>query len=186
MSRAENDHPAHPRFWPGYALLAFLGATILFMLVQSASDRFYRTYLEEIGVVATGEVIDHRLYRCAGLRCARKTYFEGEHGSPEFDQFMQDCRGLRYRWRCHTDILTRFEFRGEAVEFYGKVDRYDFRRIPLGSDVEVLVNRKDPANSLLRDHDPQGFVFWMALGFVAFALFIVAMLRPQRNRWRVY
>lgn len=72
------------------------------------------------------------------------------------------------------------------MEFYGKVDRYDFRRIPLGSDVEVLVNRKDPESSLLRDHDPQGFVFWMALGMAAFVLLIVGMLRPQRNRWRAY
>jgi hypothetical protein len=186
MSGKETDHPAHPRFWAGYVLLVLFGATILFMLVQSASDRFYRTYLEGIGVVATGEVIDHRLYRCAGLRCSNKTYFEGAHVSAEFDQFMRDCRGLRNRWKCHTDILTRFKFRGETVEFYGKVDRYDFRRIPRGSSVEVLVNRKEPANSLLLDHDPQGFVFWMALGLAAFVLFVVSMLRPMRNRWRAY
>lgn len=166
-------------------MLAFIAAGLIGLVYKGVSERVYRMYLEEAGVVVSGEVVGHRLYRCHGIRCSEKTVFEGEHGSEAFDQFLRNCRVGR-RSNCHTDLIVSFLLGGKAFEFDGQVNRRDFREIGVGSRVAVLANRSHPEKSLLRDHNPEGFLFWLALTLLAFSIFVAGIVVSPRKLRRRY
>lgn len=166
-------------------VLAILAAALVGLAYKGIGERVYRTYLEETGAVVTGEVVGHRLYRCRGIRCAHKTVFEGAHGSRGFNAFMRTCRG-RNHGGCHTDLVVRFAFGGRTVDIEGKVNKRDFRQIGAGSRIAVLVNRQDLESSLLRDHNPEGFLFWIALFNIAFVSLLAMVLLPSNRGRRRY
>ena len=158
------------------------------LLTKGIGERVYRFYLEETGAVVTGEVVGHRLYRCRGIRCSRKMVVEGGYGTADFEAFLERCL-VRPRSNCHTDLVVRFQYNAKPVEFDGPVDRRNFGRIAPGSPIAVLVNRDHPEDSLLRDHDPDGFLFWVALVMLTIVSCLAMVLLPsffprQRRRRR--
>lgn len=164
-------------------VLAFLAASLAGLAYKGIGERLYRFYLDETGVVTTGEVVGHRLYSCGGIGCSRKFFAEGAYGSPAFEAFLERCLA-RARNDCHTDLVVRFQHDAQPVEIEGQVSKWDFGRIVPGSPIAVLVNRDHPENSLLRDHNPEGFLFWVALASLAVVAFIAGILRPRRARWQ--
>ncbi|MFU7528299.1 hypothetical protein [Qipengyuania sp. ASV99] len=166
-------------------MLAFIAAGLIGLVYKGVSERFFRIYLEEAGVVVLGEVVGHRLYRCRGIRCSERTVFEGEHGSEAFDDFLRDCR-LGRQSNCHTDLIVRFLLGRKAFEFDGQVNRRDFREIGVGGRVAVLASRSHPEKSLLRDHNPEGFLFWLALTLLAFSIFFAGIVISPRQPRRRY
>ena len=166
-------------------VLAFLAASLAGLTYKGIGERLYRFYLEETGVVVTGEVVGHRLYSCGGIGCSRKFFAEGAYGSPSFEAFLERCLA-RARNDCHTDLVVRFQHDAQPVEIESKVSKWDFGRIVPGSPIAVLVNRDHPEKSLLRDHNPEGFLFWAALLMLAFVSFIALVIRgslPRRSRY---
>jgi hypothetical protein len=158
------------------------------MAYKGIGERAYRFYLEETGVVVTGEVVGHRLYRCGGIGCSRKISAEGGYGSVPFEAFLERCLE-RPRSNCHTDLVVRFGYNGRPVEIEGQVEKPDFGQIAPGSPIAVLVNRESPEKSLLRDHNPEGFLFWVALLQLAVVSLLAMVLLPsffpgQRRRKR--
>ncbi|SHN58369.1 hypothetical protein [Erythrobacter sanguineus] len=155
------------------------------MAYKGIGERAYRFYLEETGSVVTGEVVGHRLYRCGGIRCSRKIFVEGGYGSAQFEAFLERCLA-RPRSNCHTDLVVRFAYDGRPVEIEGKVGKRDFGQIAPGSTIAVLVNRDHPETSLLRDHNPEGFLFWVALIMLAVVSLLAMVLLPRPSRRRRY
>lgn len=159
---------------------------MLGLLLKPIGERAYRFYLEETGVVVAGEVVGHRLYRCGGILCSRKTFAEGGYGSAGFNAYLERCLA-RPRSNCHMDLVVRFNYGAKPVEIEGQVDKREFGELPSGSRIAVLVNRDHPEKSLLRDHDPEGFVFWIALtilAFVSFLAMVVLSSYSPRRRYR--
>jgi len=151
------------------------------LFTKGFGERAYRFYLEQTGVVVAGEVVGHHLYRCGGFRCSRKIFAEGGYGSAGFNAHLERCVA-RPRSNCHTDLVVRFEYGAKPVEIEGQVDKQAFGQIVPGSRIEVLVNRDHPEKSLLRDHDPEGFLFWIALIMLAVVLVLAAVLVPSFPR----
>ncbi|OBV12426.1 hypothetical protein I603_0557 [Erythrobacter dokdonensis DSW-74] len=155
------------------------------MAYKGIGERVYRFYLEETGAVVTGEVVGHRLYRCRGIRCARRISPEGGYGSAPFEAFLERCLA-RARSNCHTDLVVRFTYDGRPVEIEGQVTKPDFGQIAPGSPIAVLVNRDHPEKSLLCDHNPEGFLFWVALLQLAVVSLLAMVLLPRPSRSRRY
>lgn len=154
------------------------------MAYEGIGERVYRFYLEETGAVVTGEVVGHRLYRCPGIGCSRRISAEGGYGSAPFEAFLERC--LARPKSCHTDLVVRFEYDGEPVEIEGQVTKPDFGQIAPGSPIAVLVNRDHPEKSLLRDHNPEGFLFWVALIMLAVVSLLAMVLWPSPSRRKRY
>jgi len=166
------------------------------LFTKGFGERAYRFYLEKTGVVVAGEVVGHNLYRCGGFRCSRKIFAEGGYGSAGFNAYLERCVA-RPRSNCHTDLVVRFEYGTKPVEIEGLVDKRAFGRIAPGSRIAVLVNRGYLEKSLLRDHDPDGFLFWVASILLAVVLILAGVLVPsflrrqrrsrpysRRGKWR--
>jgi hypothetical protein len=50
----------------------------------------------------------------------------------------------------------------------------------------VLVNRDHPEKSLLRDHNPDGFLFWVAIFVLVVVMLFGSIFLPRRKGWRRY
>jgi hypothetical protein len=161
--------------------LAFVAAGMIGLFTKGIGERAYRFYLEQTGVVLTGEVVGHRLYRCGGILCSRKIFAEGGYGSAGFNAYLERCVA-RPRSNCHTDLVVGFNHDAKKFEIDGPVDKRAFGRIEPGSFVAVLVNREHPEESLLRDHNPEGFLFWVALILFGFVLLLAGVLVPPFSR----
>lgn len=146
----------------GYILLAIAAAGLLGINVKGFGERLHRSSLETDGVIVQGRVEDHLLARCSGFRCSERTTFAGEIGSERYNDFLDSC-GSGRRYRCHTDLIVHFRHAGQQKQLVGQVARSDFEHLVDGSTVAVLVDADDPSGSVLRDYEPEGFLFYVAI-----------------------
>ncbi len=143
----------------------------------SFADRFHRLRLEGAGAVATGEVVGHSVFTCRnGILCTERVPLPGIYGTAAFKENLNRSCVPRRR-RCHTLIKVAFAYNGAQYLIAQPVGRDAFDMLGQGSKVAVLVNRNDPVGSLLRDHNPEGYRFWVSVALLWFAWFIISLFR---------
>jgi len=161
--------------WNGFLKLAkkegiarvVFAATVLPMMLWQGSSAFLHRYRIEHSGDTQSAVVEHRILKhCYGFRCSSPVFFEGEVGSPAYDDFAERC-GKACWWL----IQYRFSWAGKDYSITEPVYPNRFEKLPPGSRVAVNVDASDPFRSELNGSTKDSgiiFALYLVGGFGGF------------------
>ena len=170
-----------------YGLISIILMAIVIpaMFWEGASTYLHRKSLVRDNI-AIEAVVQKRIFKhCYGIRCLYPEYFTGDIVSSEYADFKSGCgkhcwQYLQYRfiWNFQTYIIN------ESVEFK------KFEKTPIGSRLDIYVDRDDPAQSQMIETSANDGAYagplvlgvvWFVIGFIVLSLYLAKKTKQTYN-----
>lgn len=139
----------------GIGRLMIAAVVLPIALWHGGAALVHRYHLEHDGNVQNAFVEELILKRCYGFRCSGPVLFEGEIGSPEYNEFSSRC-GKSCWWL----VRYRFSWGGAEYSITESVYPKFFDKLRVNSPLMVLVDNQSPRDSQLYDStNDNGIIF---------------------------
>lgn len=155
----------------GWGRVVFAAFILPIMLWQAGSAFLHRYQLEHSGILQSAVIEQRILKHCHGFRCSSPVFFDGEVGSPAYNEFTDNC-GKSCWW------LVRYHFSWKEREYSITESVYPnrFEKLSPGSPIQIYVDENDPTQSEIKGSTKDSGIIFVLYIFGGFGAFVALLL----------